>query len=140
MEILFKAQRVDNNEWIYGYYMKQCDKHIIVDTTCGSLGFGVLVKEETVCQYANLIDSEKNKIYQNDIVELCDKNSKVCWKAVVIFGNPYGNYSWGWELKYIGNNPHINTDILCWVEMEETGAFCKVVGNIFDKEKENDIK
>ena len=25
-----------------------------------------------------------------------------------------------------------NTDILCWIEMEESGATCEVIGNIFD--------
>lgn len=64
-----------------------------------------------------------------DIVELYD--GETVWRAVVEFGNPNGNYSWGWQLSPLGK-VDINTDILCWVEMEEAGAYCEVIGNIHD--------
>lgn len=38
---------------------------------------------------------------------------------------------------YIGEEPNINTDILLWIEMEEAGAYCEVIGNIHDDNPEN---
>ena len=122
---LFKAKRIDNGEWVVGD-LEHNWKHIPkwVD--------GKEINPETICQFTDLIDSDDECIYEGDIVELYDKNSGVKWRAVVVFGNPYCEYSWGWNLKYIGRKPCVNTDILCWVEMEETGAFCKIIGNVFD--------
>ena len=47
------------------------------------------------------------------------------------FGNPNSFYSWGWQLRFLEDFP-FNEDILLWIDMEETGAFCEVIGNIFD--------
>ena len=51
--------------------------------------------------------------------------------AVVLFGNPNGRYNWGFQLQQVSGTK-ANTDILLWVEMEETGAFIEVIGNIYD--------
>ena len=129
-EILFRG-KTKWREWIYG------------DLITRGIDFDDAIKQhhtrevwdiipETVGQFTGLTDKNGKKIFEGDIVELYDKNSNVRWKAVVVFGNPYGEYSWGWNLKYISKNPRINTDILCWVEMEETGAFCETIGNIHD--------
>ena len=53
------------------------------------------------------------------------------WRAVVLFGNPNCEYTWGWQLKPIVEC-EANTDILCWIDMEESGAFCEIIGNTFD--------
>lgn len=131
-EILFRGKRVDNGEWTYGYLFVCWDRCYILWGMSGDNPIKEEVVPETVGQYTGLTDKNGKKIFEGDIVKLTDKSFGYKWKAVVEFGNPNGNYTWGWQLKPIGKAKNVNTDILCWVEMEETGAFCEVIGNIHD--------
>lgn len=143
-EILFRGKRKDNGEWVYGslFDWGGDGSQVIIIPFCehaSSLSagkwvqkFGVAVDPETVGQYTGLTYKNSKKIFEGDIVELTDKSFGYKWKAVVEFGNPNGNYTWGWQLKPIGNAKNVNTDILCWVEMEEAGAYCEVIGTIHD--------
>jgi uncharacterized phage protein (TIGR01671 family) len=69
-EILFRGKRIDNGEWVEGYYMKQDDKALIVNTSKGSLGFGVQVDPETVGQYVGFKDNDDMWIFEGDILEV----------------------------------------------------------------------
>ena len=128
-EILFRGKRVDKDEWIEG--MPCSDYRGGIDAIQAFNGGIYDIIPETFGQYTGLTDKHGKKIFEGDIVELDDRNYDTKWCAAVEFGNPNGNYSWGWQLSPIGK-VDINTDILCWVEMEESGAFCEVIGNIHD--------
>ena len=71
-EILFKAKRIDNGEWVEGSYLN-CKgsttyKHNIrtFDDEWGVEW--VEVDETTICQYTGLTDKNGNKIWENDVV------------------------------------------------------------------------
>lgn len=136
-EILFRGKREDNGEWIEGlpfgsiYGGFSNGAICAIRQTVEKYGDIHDVVIETVGEYTGLTDKNGKKIFEGDVVELYDRNYDTKWRAAVKFGNPNGNYSWGWQLNPIGK-VDINTDILCWVEMEETGAYCEVVGNIYD--------
>lgn len=141
---IFKGKREDNGEWVEGDLMQWGDEimRICVDTG-NDEKTAITVIPETVGQCTGLKDKNGKWIFAGDIVKLTDINNGVEWRACVVFGNPYGAYDWGWNLMYIGGEPNINTDILLWIEMEEAGAYCEVIGNIHDNPellKEGDNK
>ena len=74
-EILFKAKRIDNGEWIEGHYTEcRGETFIGIDTSsmfeifCPPVIRWFKVSSETLCQFTGLYDKNGNKICENDIV------------------------------------------------------------------------
>lgn len=126
-DILFRGKRRNHGEWIYGDLVTK--QNICIANDWHEV---IRVDDETVGQFTGLTDKNGKQIFEGDIVKLTDKNNNYEWTAVVEFGNPNSYYSWGWQLKPITKNVEYNLDILCWVDIDEFGIFCEVIGNIYD--------
>lgn len=138
-EILFKAKRIDNGEWIIGNLVLSDDveddyKAIIIPTNdaCmftkggakGDLGFEHWhrVDETTICQYTGLTDKNGNKIWENDI---CSTDLERPF-LIVEFRN--GGFMYNCN---DGNKDYY--DIMLPTEpLEQKDKYTEVIGNIFD--------
>lgn len=123
-EILFRAKRVENGEWVEGYYLKttlgkdiEPSDVIFVPfkiNRSGQWGW-IKVLPETLCQYTGLNDGNGNRIWENDIVR-SGTNMVVKWSERFAGWCLYQN-RWMYE-HFFGE------------AVDERD--CEVVGNVFD--------
>lgn len=127
-EIIFKAKRKDNGEWVEGYFVKT---KLGKDTSPSDVVFvpwkenrneewgWIKVDPDTLCQYTGLTDKNDKKIWENDIVELPNEEGYFTCKweedaaRFVMNGDgltvDFDNY-WSYQTEVAGNifeNPEL---------------------------------
>lgn len=120
-EILFKAKRKDNNEWVYGWIHRGLvgnTWYLIEEYDSKSIE----VIPETICQYTGLADKNGVKIFENDIVYIVYDAEENTYQVVydmyeLDFKATNGEENYESNFQYFG----------CADEIE-------VIGNIFDGE------
>ena len=131
-EILFKAKRLDNGEWVQGYYLNIakinhfiCTGKIKLD---GALK-GIIVPEmyaidpDTLCQYTGLTDKNGEKIWENDIVSAWSEGRNAIGKVIRRVDGLYIMYPAYQKKEFWGLYPNKNGK-----------TTVEVIGNIFDNE------
>ena len=130
-EILFRGKWIANGNWLFGGFHSRFGRAFIIGCSKALRFEGAEVIPESIGQFTGLTDKTGKKVFEGDILKFTDAKYEYEWIGRVEFGNPNEEYNWGFQLVYIkGEKP--NTDILCWFDMEEVGAFAEVIGNIHD--------
>lgn len=121
-EILFKAKRRDNHEWIVGYYCKYGDNHCIIEPTEFGLAKGVGIIPETLCEYTQLKDKNGKRIFEGDICQIKGISYIDETPFIVEWNNEYSGWFWR-ELSF--SSPH---DTIT----PEIAKTSEIIGNRFD--------
>lgn len=139
-EIIFRGKRVDNDEWVYGFYFERVRnyaglktvKHCYIKYETWDEGFITFeVKPETVGQFTGLTDKNGNKIFEGDIVAIDEYSTfSSTGKGFVNFYD--GGYTSFYGQDLLGRDCY---DPLCSVCKERY-----IIGNIYDNKEllEND--
>ena len=123
-EILFRAKRMDNGEWVEGYPVKfqpcasknECVYGIV--PTYASALYIVEINPETLCQYTGLNSRNGKKRWENDIIRV--ENSADEGTGVVVF------YEGVWYVIGGVNNSLYN------IVLYDDEAEIYIIGNIID--------
>ena len=150
-EILFRAKRTDNGEWIEGYYAKQSNhacfahelkyQHFIFKDVCLDFNLGGLqefeIIPETVGQYTGLTDKNGKKIFEGDILRgfeypFCSNiNGEFNYFAEIVWfddSSAFGTYTFKNPKSNVRDISEGNTDYLEYFNADKW----EVIGNIYD--------
>lgn len=159
-EILFKAKRIDNGEWVEGNLLKIqkdyyiCEKPYKCVKYYSSLygeeyGIGSfkLINKDTLCQFTGLTDKNSNKIWENDILKYSYDYPDSPWLKAKGLSNDDIKYSIGqvfwsdwrgsWSVCSKGTSRMANNDVFTYSRNPNR---TEVMGNIFDNPESLEIK
>ena len=135
-EILFKAKRIDNGEWVEGCLVIDHSRSNLFEYRMQPVESGVLyappINPETLCQFTGLCGKNGKKIWENDIIKYR-------------FGEIYGLIKYGYyqncfdsqKTEHVGfyvdwtGDKCLRKDLGYWIDM----VYAMPVGNIFDNKE-----
>ncbi|OUN68578.1 hypothetical protein B5G11_12490 [Drancourtella sp. An57] len=135
-EILFRAKRIDNGEWVEGYYIyhikrticpigdsvkPEDEQHVIMQDGFSDWNMPrntvvFDIDPENVCQYTGLKDKNGKRIWENDIVSGYFNHKKIT-----------GFIKYGSNAVY-----YIEREGSYGIHLDNSEDWLEVIGNIFD--------
>ena len=127
-QIEFRGKRLDNGEWVCGYYVKYGfigrEKHYIVPDFASDL-YVVEVDQSTVGQFTGLVDKDMKRIYEHDIIKGHEWEKGKSHRHIGIVEYIGSSFRSVGINKYLGFHGSVD------------GSY-EVIGNIFDRRTKNE--
>ena len=125
-DILFKAKRMDNGEWVEGDLIHSFDgeNRFAISNAAGLYE----IVPYTICQYTGLTDKNGVKIWENDVVKYEDAEADFEGYHDNVFVN-VGKTCITPQGVFFTNRQTVDMDDL-W--LSECSVDAEVIGNIFD--------
>lgn len=142
-EILFRGKRMDNGEWVKGFYVCVLDTHYIMTGKFDSLTNGIINSEaykvdpSTIGQFTGLTDRNGVKIFEGDIIRWHDNTelsvsgqiAEVCYGEYIDADSDFDDvYSLGFYFKLFDEDKTCAT--INW--LTECKNDFDIIGNIYD--------
>ena len=127
-EIKFKAKRLDDNSWVFGYFYEENGNTYIIENrqkeSMLNRNITYPVEPTTVCQFTGLKDCEDKEVWEGDV--LLNTNSGSQYTVM------YSDYGGAFFIRKKGT---ANDDMYLFElsDVEKCIAFLEVIGNKFDK-------
>ena len=125
----FRAKRVSNKAWVYGYYYEIGRDDESVKAYIANSDDTYEVDPATVCQYVWIKDDKGNKIYEYDILFQHEKMSSttICQNTGDVYQTWWENISYDIVTPKSDNNPGWSGIIVFGYNTK-----MEVAGNVFD--------
>ena len=139
-EILFRAKRKDNGEWVEGYfakgkwYLDEKERFAILPLDLSfypycEISEWIEIDPETLCQFTGMMDKNGNRIWESDIVS--------CEHEKFQNGDPVEQYPFPEIIKYRRNYAveFINTGSNYWYRLRNKSIHFMLTGNVIYNHK-----
>ena len=133
-EILFKAKRKDNGEWVEGLLWKKKYKSNKIFISCfpdkDDNEEVYVVDEKTICQFTGLTDKNGNKIWENDVVKRYNANGDA-WRISKIVWADY-SLNMGWCIEDVKSLTEYSSKLFKVGFNADDAEKVEVIGTKFD--------